>query len=38
MAGFLIGSAAQSNPKVQVYFLEAGLPNLLLRSLSSPTR
>jgi len=37
MAGFLIGSAAQSNPKVQVYFLEAGLPNILLRSLSSPS-
>ena len=38
MAGFLIGSSAQSNPRVQIAFLEAGFINTLLRMISSHTR
>ncbi|XP_023326178.1 nucleotide exchange factor SIL1 [Eurytemora carolleeae] len=35
MAGFLIGSSAQSNPRVQIAYLEAGFINTLLRMVSS---
>lgn len=34
-AGFLIGSAAQSNPRVQVAFLEAGFVDTLLRIIAT---
>lgn len=35
-AAFIIGSAAQSNPKVQIAFLEAGFINILLRKITPP--
>jgi len=38
MAGFLIGSSAQSNPRVQIAYLEAGFINTLLRMVSSHSR
>ena len=38
MAGFLIGSSAQSNPRVQIAYLEAGFINTLLRMVSSHPR
>ena len=37
-AGFLIGSAAQSNPRVQIAFLEAGFINTLLRLVTAHSR
>jgi len=36
-ACFIVGSAAQSNPRVQIAFFEAGLVNTLLRLVNSPS-